>query len=607
MFLVQVQKSIRLPVGRSSLWPYLSNTDHMNRVVGLPPVRYGPPLDGDLALYREAEARSFGLKLRWREYPFEWVAGQQYAILRDFHSGPVRRFWAGVRLIDQGSDTMATAMIHLEPRWHILRWPLQLAALVMVSKFSRYLQNLASAVARQDDYPMPVASGSKVAPAVLRNKMQELQRSPSANGQVVSRLSQHLMRAPDEEVLHMRPYVLARQWGVERRACLQTFLSSALQGILNVDWELICPNCQVPKQSLPFQTPIPDRFHCDLCETDFETSLDENLELRFSAAPEVRPAEDSVYCIGGPANTPHIFAQIIVPPGAERQLQLELPVANCQIRILRRNLRTDLQRIEAEPSAAEPFAVTVSSARLEPSMVTVGTGLHAWTLGNASSAPVVFSFERRDYRDDAALASEVNRFPEFRRTFGSAILGSGQRVAVRNICLLFTDLKGSTALYEKIGDAEAFMRVSRHFEFLGACIERHGGYVVKTIGDAVMAAFQDAKSGLAACLDMQATFPAWNERQGFDPPLVLKLGLYQGTALAIGANSQSDFFGSTVNLASRTEGQSQGGDVVITADMLSLSGVDSLLRERGAATELFSAQVKGVSQSIALARVTLTR
>ena len=61
-------------------------------------------------------------------------------------------------------------------------------------------------------------------------------------------------------------------------------------------------------------------------------------------------------------------------------------------------------------------------------------------------------------------------------------------MAIANVVLLFTDLKGSTSMYEALGDGAAYNLVRDHFDYLTNLIERHGGVLVKTIGDAVMAA-----------------------------------------------------------------------------------------------------------------------
>src|SRR5262249_8293297 len=77
----------------------------------------------------------------------------------------------------------------------------------------------------------------------------------------------------------------------------------------------------------------------------------------------------------------------------------------------------------------------------------------------------------------------------FRDLFRSEVIKASEGIGIKDITLLFTDLKGSTALYDRIGDLNAFALVQRHFEHLQGVTARHHGAIIKTIGDAIMAAF----------------------------------------------------------------------------------------------------------------------
>lgn len=79
--------------------------------------------------------------------------------------------------------------------------------------------------------------------------------------------------------------------------------------------------------------------------------------------------------------------------------------------------------------------------------------------------------------------------PDLSQSFRSRVIEATEGIGIRDLTLLFTDLKGSTELYDRIGDLNAYSQVQRHFERLLDVTVRHNGAVVKTIGDAVMAAF----------------------------------------------------------------------------------------------------------------------
>ena len=103
--------------------------------------------------------------------------------------------------------------------------------------------------------------------------------------------------------------------------------------------------------------------------------------------------------------------------------------------------------------------------------------------------------------------------------------------------------------------------------------------MVKTIGDAVMAAYPDAAHAVAAALEMRAAAERYNQGQP-DRPVALKIGIHHGTAIAVTLNDELDYFGQTVNIAAR--GAGDGG----CAGDLRHRGGAGLSRRAGAARGL---------------------
>ena len=102
----------------------------------------------------------------------------------------------------------------------------------------------------------------------------------------------------------------------------------------------------------------------------------------------------------------------------------------------------------------------------------------------------------------------------FRDLFSTEVLRPGDEVAIGRVTLLFSDLKGSTALYEAVGDAAAYHLVRAHFAYLAAIVREHDGAIVKTIGDAVMAAFHEPLQALRAAIAMQERVASFNADTG---------------------------------------------------------------------------------------------
>src|SRR5438445_9661034 len=98
----------------------------------------------------------------------------------------------------------------------------------------------------------------------------------------------------------------------------------------------------------------------------------------------------------------------------------------------------------------------------------------------------------------------------------------------RNVTVLFTDLKGSTSYFERYGDAAGLMMVHRCNSMLTVCVERHGGRVVKTIGDAVMAVFENHAEAIASAIEMQGEITADNEKKEEVRRVSIRIGINYG-------------------------------------------------------------------------------
>jgi class 3 adenylate cyclase len=132
-------------------------------------------------------------------------------------------------------------------------------------------------------------------------------------------------------------------------------------------------------------------------------------------------------------------------------------------------------------------------------------------------------------------------------------------------------------------------------------VRAHGGAIVKTIGDAILAAFLDPAAALAAAIEMQrevGRFNAAQEGRG----IVLKVGLHDGPVIAVTLNDRLDYFGATVNLAARLQNESRGGDVVLSRVLAADPGVAAQLDRQQASEE--QARLKGFDRPVDFLRLT---
>jgi adenylate cyclase len=127
-----------------------------------------------------------------------------------------------------------------------------------------------------------------------------------------------------------------------------------------------------------------------------------------------------------------------------------------------------------------------------------------------------------------------------------------------SLAILFADISGSTRLYEVLGDVRARERTSRCLSILTEVIQRHGGTVIKTIGDEVMSTFPGADAAVQAACAMQESMAA--EAVPGEIALDIRIGLHYGPALV----ELGDVFGDAVNVAARIVALTKARQILTT-------------------------------------------
>lgn len=191
---------------------------------------------------------------------------------------------------------------------------------------------------------------------------------------------------------------------------------------------------------------------------------------------------------------------------------------------------------------------------------------------------------------------------EFRTYLAELNLPPGQSIGVRVQTFWFTDIRSSTALYEQLGDARAYELVRQHYEIIFRAAQTRGGYAVKTIGDGTLGNFSRPVDALAAAIEAVRGVAALTA--GDQRPLRLRVGLHTGSCIVVALNGRLDFFGTTVNTASRIEAQSAGDDVVLSEPMMLNPEVKQLADATGV-VEAFTVSLRGLSETQTLYRLKL--
>ncbi len=161
------------------------------------------------------------------------------------------------------------------------------------------------------------------------------------------------------------------------------------------------------------------------------------------------------------------------------------------------------------------------------------------------------------------MAEDLDQLLSARREIDRAIAEH-----TRDVAVMFTDIVGSTQFFERKGDIEGLSLVKRHNAALFPVVTQHGGRVVKTIGDAIMAVFEDPPAGVRCALQMQRTLQEHNRQvaEG-EQEIHVRIGVHAGKVVL----DQGDVFGDTVNTAARIAHEAQGDEVLLSASLAALA------------------------------------
>jgi class 3 adenylate cyclase len=582
------------------LWPLIADTPRLNQAAGLPPVEYTiTPTAGEPHV--EARARILGVTVaRWTEHPFRWEAPRGLGVLRELHGGPVRRFRAAVELTPVAAGTEVHVRLEVEPRNALgallIRrvGPASVAGMLALCRgFEAYL-----AGQQASPYPQLLPKRPSVAPPAGG-----LDR-PDIDQRVVELLRRHLAEAPDHEVVKMRPFELADRWGLDRRGTLAAFLHATTAGLLTMSWDVLCPNCRVGQAEYSSLRDLTAEAHCEICNITFGAQFDRLVEVRFSAAPAVRRVESREFCIGGPMNTPHVLAQTTLGPGEADRLTCRLEPGRYRLRAS--GIGSPVVLDAGPGERPTELHSSVFDDRIQASTDQPVAGALTLAIVNRGQHTRRVVLERDTWPDTIATAALVSTMQEFRDLFSSEALAPGLLLGIERLAFLFTDLAGSTALYEALGQARAFRLVQDHFRVLGLAISANRGALVKTVGDAVMATFPTGADALSAALQMQRDLRRMPAPPEVDTRRLIRIGVHEGPCLAVTLNDRLDYFGTTVNTAARVEARAEGGEIVASLAACQSDRAAEMLRDSGASLREDVLSLKGLKAPLAVYRVALS-
>src|SRR5215469_4963561 len=450
----------------------------------------------------------------------------------------------------------------------------------------------------------------------------------SADPAVADAIVRTIRDGKDHELNRINALDFSKRAGLNEEKTISGFLQASKLGLFDLSWNVLCPGCSgVLDTHDTLKSLRPDDYHCGLCACGYECSVDEQVEVAFTVSPRVRriAAHDphtlplweyykQVFWSSGIELNQESFGALTdevtldsleLPAGEKAVLSLQLPQ---QFIIVFEPVThaAHFIDVQGEPTKErQQLSLIYNKAHPPTGSITLRPGPLRLSLDNQAGVrvlPTVFVaadalHDLLGKRKPFLTAKRMLSNQTFRDVFKADNLHIDQRLKITSLTFLFTDLKGSTALYERVGDLAAFDLVRAHFRALLEIIAAEKGAVVKTIGDAVMATFIRPENALLAGLRMRAAMDDLNKQRDSND-LIVKIGIHEGPCLAVMLNERQDYFGQTVNIASRVQSLSTSQEIHVTAPVIDTPAVATILEKEAIKPIQKHAALRGIADKM---------
>lgn len=470
----------------------------------------------------------------------------------------------------------------------------------------------------------------RIGEELLEGKLERIEKARLWSPRVIAKLESLIRSGDDYSLFRINPLKFASQRNISEQEAIDLFLYGAKFGLFQMNWQLLCPGCGDVIESFSTLRTVHSHYHCDLCRSDFEATLDDYIEISFTIVPAIReivfhntdslPIEDYFFklfsqdaiCPDGTKFVDMLRKRTKVltylEPKEKKVHELEVPpgiLEGCD----RLNHTELFINVGGEAKAEiQKFSVKLLDGRFEPAR------------GELPPGRIVFEFENFTNKRGALFlihlppdflpkplqfepflsGKRLLNTQTFRDLFRSETVRGTEGIGVKDITILFTDLKGSTALYDRIGDLKAFSLVNQHFNSLERVVNNHSGVIVKTIGDAIMATFLNPVDAVNAALAMLEEIEQFNQEHGARE-LILKIGIHKGAAIAVTLNDRLDYFGQTVNISSQIQKLADAEEIYISHDVYAFPGVRNLMKDLK--TDPQRARLKGIKEEMRVYKI----
>ena len=451
----------------------------------------------------------------------------------------------------------------------------------------------------------------------------------SADPKIADEIERLVAEGDDRELVRVNVLAFAGRHKLDEEKTIAAFLHASKIGIFDISWNVLCPGCGgVLDSNTTLKTVHSEAYACSLCATDYEPTLDAMVEVTFTVSPRLK----QIAAHSPDALTPmeyyrqiYFSSEIALPEDFEALWEtitlesLDLPAGEKAIISLQLPEKfiivfdpithtAQFFDVKGEPTKErQAFTLIFETGHAQHATLEMRPGPLRLSIENRTDRkllPTVFIADHdlhhmMQQRRPFLTAKRLLSNQTFRDIYRTDTLDVDQRLKITSLTFLFTDLRGSTELYERVGDLVAFDLVRAHFDVVNEIVASEAGAVVKTIGDAVMATFPTPDRAISAALRMRAAMLKLNEERGRED-LLLKIGIHEGPCIAVTLNERQDYFGQTVNIAARVQGLAQSREIFATSAVVNNELASGVLKAGGLTPTSHNATLRGIANEVSI-------
>ncbi|MDM8566761.1 adenylate/guanylate cyclase domain-containing protein [Candidatus Halobeggiatoa sp. HSG11] len=356
-------------------------------------------------------------------------------------------------------------------------------------------------------------------------------------------------------------------------------------GLFDLNWEVHCPHCHGITHDYHSLSQAAGESYCENCRVEFEADFAKWVNVTFSLNKEIDNRKPTLAC-KLPEGT-EIFLVLETAPSETKSAIMDIKDAGKYRYVCPMTKSRGMLTISGEKTdELQEFSIEqLINNEFNPSEIQAHPGRIKINLTNSGYVPsgliiIIDNLPQQPLPPNLS-GLELIHYPEFHNLFGEQVLSNREQMQVAAVTTLFTDITGSTEMYEKLGDIAAYNVVRDHFDILFSYIEQQGGIILKTIGDAVMASFTSNEAALLSIINALEEFEQYNNNKHIDRQVNIKIGIHRGPTILVNLNERLDYFGSTINKAARIQAVANSGEICFSEQVYQDSNFVQAMKRSG--------------------------